>query len=389
MSQGTMWIVVGLLRVFVPEVIYQPSEFVIGTPTFQVQIWAPCSGYEGIGLIWVFLAAYLWTYRAMWRFPQAFILFPIGTILIWLANAGRIAGLILLGEYYSPQVALGGFHTQAGAFAFAAIGLTVIVFAQRLRWLSRTGVTYNSSSAVAPYVMPLVALLAVMMVTRAVTDRFDVLYPLRVLVVGSVLWYYRHTYLALLRPVRAESVPARQSPRENPRVDLDSVRVNRLLTRYVDGLVIPVSVGVSVFILWMAFESWVTREGTGALSPSDPSSLPPLWLALWLFFRIAGSVITVPIAEELAFRGYLMRRLESADFARISYKQFSWWAVLASSAAFGALHGRWLAGTLAGMLYAGAAIRRGQFIDTVIAHSTTNLLIAGYVVATGQWSLWG
>jgi membrane protease YdiL (CAAX protease family) len=55
---------------------------------------------------------------------------------------------------------------------------------------------------------------------------------------------------------------------------------------------------------------------------------------------------------------------------------------------FGALHARWLAGALAGMLYAVAVYRRGELADAVLAHATTNALIAAYVLATGTWSLW-
>jgi CAAX prenyl protease-like protein len=70
------------------------------------------------------------------------------------------------------------------------------------------------------------------------------------------------------------------------------------------------------------------------------------WMAaaLWLTARVVGSVVIVPIAEELAFRGYLLRRVIDADFTSISPKQFTLASFLISSIAFGALHGRWLAG---------------------------------------------
>ncbi len=116
--------------------------------------------------------------------------------------------------------------------------------------------------------------------------------------------------------------------------------------------------------------------------------LGPLWGSAWLVFRIIGSVITVPIAEELAFRGYLTRRLIATDFQRVPLGRFTWWSFLLSSVLFGALHGRWLAGVLAGMLYAAALYRRGELGDTVMAHATTNALIAVYVVVTGSLAFW-
>jgi len=53
------------------------------------------------------------------------------------------------------------------------------------------------------------------------------------------------------------------------------------------------------------------------------------------------------------------------------------------------LHGdRWLAGTLAGLIYAFAFLRRGRIGDAVIAHATTNALLAVWVLAGSRWYLW-
>ncbi|MFH1973985.1 MAG: CPBP family glutamic-type intramembrane protease [Pseudomonadota bacterium] len=54
----------------------------------------------------------------------------------------------------------------------------------------------------------------------------------------------------------------------------------------------------------------------------------------WLIFRVLGSVITVPIAEELAFRGYALRRLISSDFDKISPRRFTWLSHFSSFLAF-------------------------------------------------------
>jgi membrane protease YdiL (CAAX protease family) len=58
-----------------------------------------------------------------------------------------------------------------------------------------------------------------------------------------------------------------------------------------------------------------------------------------------------------------------------------------SSASFGLLHGQWLAGTVAGAGYAVAFYRSGKLGDAVIAHVTTNGLIALIVLVSGTWSL--
>jgi CAAX prenyl protease-like protein len=61
---------------------------------------------------------------------------------------------------------------------------------------------------------------------------------------------------------------------------------------------------------------------------------------------------------------------------------------LGSSIAFGVLHGRWVAGILAGMIYAAAQYRRGEVSDAIVAHAVTNGLLAVWVLAFGQWSFW-
>src|SRR5262249_19753250 len=106
--------------------------------------------------------------------------------------------------------------------------------------------------------------------------------------------------------------------------------------------------------------------------------------------RLLGHVLAVPLAEELAFRGYLTRRLIAADFEEVPLGRFSWVAFLGSSILFGALHPRWfLVGTLAGMLFALALYRRGHLWDAILAHATANAVIATYALSTGDWSSWG
>ncbi len=84
----------------------------------------------------------------------------------------------------------------------------------------------------------------------------------------------------------------------------------------------------------------------------------------WILIRLAGSVVVVPLVEELAFRGYLQRRLIAADFEKVSGGPISPGChSCVTSAAFAALHSRWLAGGIAGILFSLAAYRRGQLAD--------------------------
>jgi CAAX prenyl protease-like protein len=142
--------------------------------------------------------------------------------------------------------------------------------------------------------------------------------------------------------------------------------------------------GALIFFGWMALEP---ARAESAI-PTGLAQLPG-WAAVgWLAFRVVGSSMTVPLAEELAFRGYVIRKLTSSDFEAVPNGRSSAIALIVSSLMFGAMHGRFLAGTLAGVALALTVTRRGRLADAVVAHGTANALIAGYVLATQRWSLW-
>ena len=346
-----------LLTRILPDLVSDPTTFRLGAGSFLVTIHPACSGYEGIGLIWVFVGTYLWYFRHELRFPRALILLPIGTVLIWLVNAVRIAALVVIGVKMSRSVALGGFHSQGGWLAFLAVSLGLFLAARQLPYfraeedLEEAGEAPNPT---VPYLAPLFALIAVLMITGAFSSGFDRFYPVRVLVASAVLWRYRDVYLAWRWPLGWEAIV----------------------------------VGVAVFFVWIALEPRPT------ISPLTDTTLdvlmtrPAWWSTGWVLFRIFGSVLVVPLAEELAFRGFLMRRLVAADFDKVPLGTFTWWSFLASSALFGVLHGRVLAGILAGLAYAWLVVRRRRLSDAVYAHALTNALIAACVLGLDWWTLW-
>jgi exosortase E/protease (VPEID-CTERM system) len=334
------------------------TQMIVGTQRFNVEIAAQCSGYEGIGLMCVFLVAYLWSCRASLRLPHALLLIPIGTLVAWVLNAARIVGLIAVGTWLSPEVALGGFHSYSGWLLFCGGALGLVAVARRSPFFTRPDVLHDAAATANPtgvYICPLLALVVAGMVAGAFTaGGFDALYALRVAAVASVLWWFRKDY-------------------------------RRLRWTWSWG---AIAAGTGVFIMWMALEVTHVPTGREGALRAGLMALPAGWAGAWLSLRVIGSVLTVPIAEELAFRGYLLRRLIAVDFDSVSLRQFSWIALLGSSLVFGAMHDRLLAGTLAGVVYALAAQRRGELSDAVVAHATTNALLAAYALATGTWSLW-
>ncbi|MDD5297711.1 MAG: exosortase E/protease, VPEID-CTERM system [Rhodocyclaceae bacterium] len=354
LAEGTFWLSYQLLRPLYPDALYDLSGYSLGTPGFMVNIAPQCSGYEGIGLVLVFLALYLWLFRAEIRFPQAFLLFPVGALAIWLANALRITLLIALGSSFSKEVALGGFHSQAGWIAFIAIALGLIFAMRRLHLFTKEDAVAPPAppSSVPALLVPLLVLMAAIMLTSALSAGFDRYYPLRVVAAAGALWHFRSVYL------HWQWRPSWQA----------------------------LAIGGAVFALWMLLEPGA--DSANSVLGTALASLPPGQKALWLAFRVLGSVLAVPLIEELAFRGYLLRHLAGRADDDLSPGRFAWLPFLVSSIAFGLLHRRWFAGTLAGMAYALAYYRRGRIADAVAAHVATNGLIALYVLAFGAWSLW-
>jgi exosortase E/protease (VPEID-CTERM system) len=359
LAGATFWLVERLLGTMYSHIVSVPSTQTLGTPAFQVEIAPQCSGYEGIALILVFGAVYLWLFRRELRFPHTLLLLPVGVLAIWFANVLRITALIALGTSVSAGVALGGFHSQAGWLFFLAVSLGLMAASHHVRLFAAPAMTRPEASGrlrdateAAALLVPALVLLASVMVTSAVSSGFDGLYPLRVGATAIALWHFRAAY-------------------------------RRLDWRWTWESAV---IGGVVFVLWLGLEAPANVQGR---SVEDAlARLSPGVAVLWLGCRVIGSTVTVPLAEEFAFRGYLIRKLVSPAFESVRPGSFTWLSFVGSSVLFGALHGRWLAGTLAGMVYAVALYRRGRVAEAVYAHMTTNALIAAYVLWSGRWSMW-
>jgi exosortase E/protease (VPEID-CTERM system) len=361
LSRATLEVVTFLLRLIFRETVYQPEVRLVGTPSFSVMIAPECSGYEGVGVITALIGLALWLLRRQLRFPAALVLLPLGIILIWLANAVRIAALVALGTSGYSELAVGGFHSLAGWVLILVVGLGLIAWANHSPWFSSRLNHEPLEQAHAArldgaYLAPAMAVIATAMVTTSLSPGFDRYYPARVIAATIALVWYRKSYSELRFKLSWEA----------------------LVT------------GCGVFAFWMALEPLAASPSSGAMPPirAGLDSLSTFAAFAWILCRVIGSVVTVPIAEELAFRGYMTRRLIVGDFQSIPPGRMTWWSLLVSSFLFGALHGRWFAGTLAGIAYALAYRRRGELSDAVMAHAVTNGLIAITVLTTGAWSLW-
>lgn len=352
LSELTFYASAILLNLVYPDIIVDPGIRNLGTQNFVVNIAPACSGYEGIGLVTIFTAFYLSVFRREFRFPQALLLFPIGIITIWLFNILRIVILIAIGSSFSESVALGGFHSQAGWISFIAVIFGLLTIAHKVSFFSVERTESQPLGLPAALLLPFVTLLATTILTSALSADFDWFYPLRVIATACALGLCWKLY--------------------------DFSRIKLKFE--------PVAAGILVFVIWIL------------LVPNDQESNQIFAETLfgastglstfWLVMRFLGAVVTVPLAEELVFRGYLLARLAKQDILIKGRIPFSWLALLVSSGLFGLLHSDLLAGVLAGLVYGVVRYRSDSVMDAVIAHAVTNLLLSILVLSTGNWSMW-
>jgi CAAX prenyl protease-like protein len=149
---------------------------------------------------------------------------------------------------------------------------------------------------------------------------------------------------------------------------------------------VPVLIGVGVFFLWIVLvPPSVDKSREFSAGLASVSSVAALG---WIVIRVIGTTFIVPLAEELAFRGYLINVLSKNPAPGDKPYVFAWLPLIASSIFFGALHSQWIAGVLAGVAFGLARYFRGKIWDAVIAHMVANGLLAAYVLTTQQWSYW-
>jgi exosortase E/protease (VPEID-CTERM system) len=345
-----------VLAPILPTLQADPVTLILRTDRFAVQIAEVCSGLEGVGLMLAFSGAWLLYFRHEYIFPRALVLVPAGLVAIFILNVLRIAALILIGNAGFADVAVYGFHSQAGWIAFIAVACGLVLVSRRSAWLSRGAASVDALPAThnptATYLIPLLAILAAGTLSRAISSDFEYFYPLRLLAGVAAIVLYRRK-LAAIDWTWSWRGPA---------------------------------AGLLVFAVWAAAAHFLLPPSA---IPEKLAAMPPALRAMWVVSRVLASVALVPIAEELAYRGYLMRRFIQADFERVPYASVHWPAVVATAVIFGLAHGAsWLPGIAAGVAFAVLVVRRGHLGEAVAAHATANALIAASVLAAGQWQLW-
>lgn len=350
-----------ILTLYETDVVLDAKRQILGVGNFHVLILKQCSGYEGIGLVATFLGFYCWLMRRQLRFPHALALIPVGIFAVWILNLLRIAALVSIGHHLSADLALNGFHSQAGWIGFLLVAVGAMAASRKIPFFAVQPLVPNPVRAAKPrkswgaeasleFLAPFMALMAASILASAFAPHDQWLYAVKVAAVSAALWWFRGAYLPLISGASLSSV----------------------------------AIGLAVGVVWIA-----TDAGKGLEAPlgSWLASLPAWLAAVWLSLRAFGSIALVAVAEELAFRGYLARVLISPRFESVGFGEFRPLAFIGSSVAFGLMHQRWVAACLAGAVYALLMCRTKRLSDPIAAHVASNAAIMGWAVASQQWSL--
>lgn len=166
----------------------------------------------------------------------------------------------------------------------------------------------------------------------------------------------------------------------------------------------PGSLAVGVVFGLVGLGLWIAL-----MRPFVPETGGQAWTPLAWSLRMLAATLLVPLFEEQLMRGYVLRFALQWDRARAAGEtdpfgvaldlrsvrdvrpgDWSVTAVALSTLIFtlGHAQSEWGAAVAYGLEMAGLYVWRRDLLTPVTAHTVTNLGLAIYVLATGQWAFW-
>ena len=148
--------------------------------------------------------------------------------------------------------------------------------------------------------------------------------------------------------------------------------------------------GVAVFVVWIHLDhGWMLLgDSTGrSFDPREHAATEALHVPLTAL-RLLGLAVVVPITEELFWRSFLMRWLQQQHFLALEPRATGARAIAISSVLFALEHDQWLAGLIAGIVYAWAYVRSGRLWCAIVSHAVTNTMLGAWILMTREWRFW-
>ena len=210
-----------------------------------------------------------------------------------------------------------------------------------------------------PYIAPFALFLLLTEPVRFFPALSPFLYIAKTIIVGALLWFWRHEYAA----------------------DISSgLSFCEWLTAFFCGLL--------ALVIWIVPEGYLFQFDQN--SGFDPYALGVSKAAAigLIAVRLIGAAVVVPVMEELFWRSFLMRYLINPNFRSVPMGAFTWFSFMGVAIMFGLEHHRVVVGIIAGLLYNLLLIRQKKLKGVILAHGVTNLGLGIYVLLTGNWLFW-
>lgn len=155
-----------------------------------------------------------------------------------------------------------------------------------------------------------------------------------------------------------------------------------------------VGIGIWIWLCSLHAEQLITQFLPVWLQPQDRVGFNPLeqleGRLVWMFVavRLLGIAIIVPVAEELFWRGFLLRWLIDPDWEKVPLGEFTLASCAIVTLMFSLAHPEWLAAAVYCLLMNGLFYWKKDLWQCVIAHGVSNFLLAIYVLYFEAWQLW-
>lgn len=159
-------------------------------------------------------------------------------------------------------------------------------------------------------------------------------------------------------------------------------------------------VGVVGIVLWIVLchlhlerqltadlPTWLQVGERVSFNPLDELT-SPFAKATFLAVRLLGIAVIVPLIEEFFWRCFLLRWTIDPDWQEIPLGTFTWSSCLIVAALFTLAHPEWFAAASYCLLINALLYWKRDLWQCVIAHATSNFILAIYVLWTGHWFLW-
>lgn len=223
-----------------------------------------------------------------------------------------------------------------------------------------TGFPWRSA---VPFVLPFGAFLG--LTTLESVENYVAVYSLKIALCTGLWWWFRRAYPGWSRSGMGLALA----------LGVAGLPVWVLLSRIPLGEVLP-----GFLVDWMAAGDRVGFDPFRALADG------PAWG--FAAVRLFGMAVTVPLIEELFWRGFLLRFLIDEQFETVPVGTFTVFSFASVTLLFAVVHPEFLAALAWGAGVNWLLYRTRNVWACVLAHAATNLLLGIYVIRTGSWWLW-